>query len=50
MAAEATAETEDAGLSSLDWLVIMAATVAVTLTLMWLIQGPPKVTEPTPDE
>lgn len=37
----ATAESTPAGLSGLDWLVIVAATVSLVVLAVWLFQGQP---------
>ncbi len=38
----APAEAEPAGgLTQLDWVVIVAATVALVLAVVWLVQGAP---------
>lgn len=36
-----TAEGTRAGLSGLDWLVIVAATVALVVLCVWMVQGQP---------
>lgn len=33
--------TESDGLSALDWVVIVAATLALVLLTVWLVQGQP---------
>lgn len=47
--AAAVEEAEAGGLTALDWVVIVAATVAVAAGLVWLYQHRGKPTPP-PDE
>lgn len=49
-APEAGLSSPAAGLSSLDWLVIVAATLALIVLVVWLVQGQPIPGRPAPDD